>query len=282
MKPIIKWVGGKHRLINELSNNLFIAEGKTYYEPFVGGGSLFLHIQPKKWVINDTNRNLINLWTKIRDEPEELCRNLDILIEEYRTSNDKKEIYYNKRNKYNENIRNNVCETSVHAALFIFLNKTCFNGLYRVNSSGFFNVPWNKNEDPFFVDNDMIKKISIFMNGTEGQIRCLGWKESIYDVEKDDFVYFDPPYYPQNKTSFTTYTTDVFHTDEHEDMAREIHELDSRDVLFMLSNSNVEKVREMYSKFSISPVSLSRSISCKKNSRGKKDCELIITNYLKI
>ena len=106
MKPIIKWAGGKHRLINELTHNSNISEGSTYYEPFVGGGSLFLHLQPMKWVINDTNPNLINVWRKIRDDIDTLCRNLFLLTDEYKNSSNKKQTYLDKRNIYNENIKN--------------------------------------------------------------------------------------------------------------------------------------------------------------------------------
>lgn len=282
MKPIIKWAGGKHRLINELTNNASISQDNTYYEPFIGGGSLFLHLQPRKWVINDTNPNLINVWKKIKDDPVGLCENLDTLVEEYKNSNDKKQTYIDKRTLYNENIKNKEYGNITQAALFVFLNKTCFNGIYRVNKAGFFNVPWNKNENPFFFDGDAIKQISSYMNETIGQIKCCGWEDAIEDISKDDFVYFDPPYYPENKTSFTTYTNDAFKVDEHEELARKIIELDRKGVNVMLSNSNVQQVRVLYSSFYITDVSVSRSISCKKEKRGRKDCELIITNYLKI
>ena len=120
------------------------------------------------------------------------------------------------------------------------------------------------------------------MNETAGQIKCCCWEEAIEDISEDDFVYFDPPYYPENKTSFTTYTNDVFKAEQHEELANKIVELDKKGVRVMLSNSNIERVRELYSNFFITDVAISRSISCKKEKRGRKDCELIITNYLKI
>lgn len=267
LKPIIKWAGGKSRMIQHLTNNIKEING-TYYEPFVGGGALFLYLKPKKWVINDTNKQLIDMWIQIRDSPNRLYEELNILVNAYLGSENKKDFYMTKRELFND---------SPTPSLFIFLNKTCFNGLYRVNKSGKFNVPWNKNQDPHFPSLEHIMSISMYMNTTEGEIRCTDWEQAISDIEPNDFIYLDPPYYPKNSTSFTTYTKDNFTIEDQKKLSVRISELKNIDI--MLSNSNVPKVLELYSSFIIQEIPLSRSINSDKDKRKKTACELIITNW---
>ncbi len=270
LKPLIKWAGGKSRMIHHLTNNMIEING-TYYEPFIGGGALFLHLQPKKWVINDTNKQLIDLWIQIENYPVQLYEELQSIANDYLNSENKKDFYLIKRDFFNN---------SPTPALLIFLNKTCFNGLYRVNKNGKFNVPWNKNENPHFPTLEHIISISTFMNRTDGEIRCVNWEEAISDIEENDFIYFDPPYYPKNSTSFTTYTKDNFTIDDQKKLASKISEL--KNINIMMSNSNVPKVFELYSSFIIQEIPLSRSINSDKAKRKKSDCELIITNWFPV
>lgn len=271
MEPILKWAGGKRQLISELSKyvsreNL---ERHTYYEPFVGGGALFLYLAPKKAVINDVNSELICMYETIRDFPKELIKKL-------------KEFKANYPDNYEE-IRSldrqpdfSNSDRIIRAARFIYLNKTCYNGLYRVNSQGFFNVPIGKYVNPSIVNESKIFKLSEYLKNNKIKITNVDFEESICSAKKGDVVYFDPPY-DYEETGFTTYSSDGFN---HEDLIRlksACDRLIKSGCTIIVSNNDTKFVNSLFVGpfYEIHHVEANRFISCNGETR-KKAKEVII------
>jgi len=246
----------------------------TYYEPFLGGGAVFFHlvnVLPKfDAVLSDINRELISSYVVIKNEVEDLITLLKNHREKYR--NDPKNYYYAVR----------ASEPSLaaeRAARLIFLNKTCFNGLYRVNKKGKFNVPSGWFLDPSIFDEENLRAISVALRWSNARILVQDFQEATKEAKKDDFIYFDPPYNPKSSTaSFTCYTEGGFAKEDQERLQKWSTALGKRGCKVLLSNSDTPEVHALYNDYRIETVSAMRAINCKGNGR-MGHTELIISNY---
>lgn len=270
MKPFVKWAGGKRQLLPELLKRI-PEDYKNYYEPFVGGGALLFELCPEWAIINDKNKYLINAYRQIRDNPRDVIRRLEIIDKGQSKPYD--EYYYNCRSKYNHKIKNNICDVEA-AALLIYLNKHCFNGVYRVNQKGFFNVPYNGTYGASY-DAENIMSCAEYLKDVA--IIDMDFRDACLTAGKKDFVYLDSPYAPLNTTTFQNYVVGGFGEKEHKRLAKVFKELTIRGCYCMLSNHNTDIIRELYKDFYIEEVDVSRSINSDgKNRKGK---EVIIRNY---
>ena len=266
--PIVKWVGGKRQLMFELLKNMPKSYNR-YFEPFIGGGALFFELQPENAYISDMNEELINLYSVVRDNVYELISDLN----KHEVS---KEYFLEIRNLDRTDEYKNLSNVQ-RASRFIYLNRTCFNGLYRVKSQGQFNVPYGNYKNPRIVDENNLLNCSELLKNTE--IKCADFSEILTKVKRDDFVYFDPPYVPLNETSsFTSYTKDGFDMDMQFKLREVCDELDSMGVMFMLSNSDTKFVNELYSNYEIKKVFASRAVNANAEGRGKIT-EVLVRNY---
>ena len=270
-KPIIKWVGGKRQLLEEIKKRMPQKYNK-YFEPFFGGGALFFELKPENAFINDYNSELINLYKIVRDNPSYLIDNL-------KKHKNELEYYYEVRSKDRDKPLFSKLTEVERASRFLYLNKTGFNGLYRVNSKGEYNVPFGKYKNPNYYDENNLLLCSELLKNAEISI---GDFEIIKDkIEKEDFIYLDPPYVPLNTTSnFTGYTDKGFDDDMHfrlRDLCDYIH---NKGAYFLMSNSTAELVYELYNidGYFIDEVKANRNINSKASGRGKIT-EVIITNY---
>ncbi len=274
-KPFVKWAGGKRQLIPILNENLPETFG-TYFEPFLGGGALLFHMlterQSQKCSISDLNSDLVLSYTTIRDRTEALITSLKNHEKNYQK--DSKSYYYSIRES---NPRSQIEKTS----RLIFLNRTCFNGLYRVNSKGKFNVPLGKYSNPNIVNEDNLRSVSHILQSSKVAIQCRDFESVLRDAKKGDLVYFDPPYQPVSDTAnFTSYTNKDFTYDDLSRLAELCMDLDSKGCRVLLSNSNSKEVADMFSAkpWTVNKIRANRSI----NSNSKKRTghfELLIRNY---
>ena len=266
--PIVKWVGGKRQLMFELLENI----PKSYNpknEPFIGGGALFFELKPNNAYISDMNEELINLYQVVRDNVEELITDLQ-------KHDISKEYFMQIRNIDRTKEYQNLSDVK-KASRFIYLNRTCFNGMYRVNSKGEFNVPFGNYKNPRIIDENNLINCSNLLQKTE--IKNADFSKILNYIQKGDFVYFDPPYVPLNETSsFTSYTKDGFDIDMQFKLRDICDELDSMGVKFMLSNSDTKLVNELYANYEIKKVFASRQINANPNGRGKIT-EVLVKNY---
>ena len=264
IQPLIKWAGGKQRLLT-VYRKLFPKEFKNYHEPFLGSGAVFFYLRPKKAVLIDKNEELINFYRVVRDFPEELME----LVLSYKVS---KEFYYEIRS-LNPRELNEI----QRAARFLYLNKTAYNGLWRVNSKGEFNVPFGRYKKVKFFDRDNLLRASELLK--RATIICGDFEEVLNYVNKGDFVYMDPPYYPLSETSnFSNYTSDGFSKEDHIRVYNTFKKLDEVGCFVMLSNSDTEFIRNLFKDYSIIEVKAPRFINCKAEGR-KPITELVIRNY---
>ncbi|MFB5648075.1 MAG: DNA adenine methylase [Candidatus Nitrosomaritimum aestuariumsis] len=274
-KPFVKWAGGKRQLIPILNDNLPKSMG-TYYEPFLGGGALLFHIlserNGQKCGVSDLNSDLVLTYTTIRDKANDLIHSLKNHSKNYRK--DSKSYYYAIRES---NPRSAVEKTS----RLLFLNRTCFNGLYRVNSKGKFNVPLGKYTNPNIVNEENIRSVSHVLQSSKVSIKCRDFESVLNDAKKGDLVYFDPPYQPVSDTAnFTSYTHKSFTITDLKRLANLCLDLDSKGCKVLLSNSDSQEVAEMFTdkQWKIKKIEANRSI----NSNSKKRTghfELLIKNY---
>lgn len=279
MTPFVKWAGGKHQILNELKNYL-PNKYNHYYEPFIGGGALLFELQPTQATINDYNPQLINVYYQIQDSPKFLIERISKIQNKYNKLEileDKKDYYYKLRSQYNELIAHpeKDPEGIETAALFIALNKLGFNGLYRVNSNGEFNVPWNQKDKLNAYDENNISEINKYLENVE--ILNGDFEEACKTAKKDDLIYFDPPYDSDVET-FTDYTKVGFGKDEQVRLAERFKKLDKKGVKVMLSNHNTKLINELYKDFNIHVIEARRNINSNAAGRGKVE-EVIITNY---
>lgn len=295
MKPFLKWAGGKTQLLNKIHQELpnDIDKCSLYVEPFVGAGSVFLSFISnemfEEYIINDINEKLINLYKTIRDNLDEFLIEIELLKEEYLSCNpeEKSNLFYKIRNEFNTEKDDNIKS----AVYFLFLNKTGFNGLYRENLKGEFNVPWGKYESPSFFDESQIREISRLLNlknsKNENRVKILNYK--FEDLEKyinpNTFIYMDPPYRPISKGGFNNYNKSSFNDDSQIKLAQFYKNLDSKGVRIMLSNSDPKNLDvednffdDLYENFNIQRVYAKRSINSNGSKRGNIS-ELLITNY---
>lgn len=266
--PIVKWVGGKRQLMFELLKNMPKSYNR-YFEPFIGGGALFFELRPENAYISDMNEELINLYSIVRDNVYDLIADLN----KHEVS---KEYFLEIRNLDRTDEYKNLSNVQ-RASRFIYLNRTCFNGLYRVNSQGQFNVPFGNYKNPRIVDENNLLNCSELLKNTE--IKCADFSGILLKVKKGDFVYFDPPYVPLNETSsFTSYTKNGFDMDMQFELREVCNELNSMGVMFMLSNSDTKLVNELYANYEIKKVFASRAVNANADGRGKIT-EVLVRNY---
>ncbi len=272
MEPFVKWAGGKRQLLDKIwerTPNKF----ETYYEPFVGGGAVLFHLKPQKAVISDVNEQLINVYRQLQKDPRAVIHK----IKELDRHTCDKEYYLSMRAEYNEKISEHELDAEC-AAYMIWINKHCFNGLYRVNGKGLFNVPWNNKQSGSSMDEANLMSIGYYLQNSDVTILCEDFESVCKSVTEKDFVYFDSPYIPVSETaSFTDYTKDGFSYDDHVRLATLYKELDSRKVKTMLSNHDVDLVYELYDGFKIESIDVKRNINS--NAKKRKGKEVIITNY---
>ncbi|HDO9489876.1 TPA: DNA adenine methylase [Clostridioides difficile] len=270
VQPVLKWVGGKRQLLNEIEK--YIPNGNyKYYEPFIGGGAVFFSVQPKNAVINDFNEELINVYMVIKNNLEELLLDLSThkVTEEYYyeiRAIDRSEEY-----KSWSNIKK--------ASRFLYLNKTCYNGLYRVNSSGYFNTPFGRYKNPNIINETVLRAVNKYLNKNKIDIRCGDFEEALKGIRKNSFVYFDPPYEPiSDSSNFTGYTANGFNQSEQKRLKELCDRLDKKGVKFLLSNSNTEFIRTLYKDYKIEIVHANRAINSNASKRGEVE-EVLIRNY---
>ena len=274
--PFIKWAGGKTQILFEIDEKI-PSEFNQYYEPFLGGGALFFHIISNKDIqftahLSDLNEELINAFNVVKNDAEQL---IEVLKHH--------EIMFKKNpSEYYYELRSNVKSTNniQRAARFIALNKTCYNGLYRVNKKGIFNVPIGRYKNPLICDNDNLKKVSIALRYSQAQIQVSDYKQIlIQKAKEDDFIYLDPPYNPTSSTAnFTDYTNTGFNDNDQRELADVFKMLNDRKCKVLLSNSDTPFIRKLYCDFAIQEVEALRAINCKGSKRvGHK--ELLIRNY---
>lgn len=266
--PIVKWLGGKRQIMTDLLCNIPKSFNR-YFEPFIGGGALFFELQSDNAYISDINEELINLYTVVKDNVFDLIIDLN----KHEVSKD----YFLKIRNIDRADEYNNLSNIQRASRFIYLNKTCFNGLYRVNSQGQFNVPFGNYKNPRIVDENNLINCSQLLKKTE--IKCADFSTILNKVEKGDFVYFDPPYVPLNNTSnFTSYTKEGFSLDLQYKLWEVCNELDRKGVYFMLSNSDTKFVNDLYANYKIIKVFATRAVNAKADGRGKIT-EVLVRNY---
>lgn len=273
-KPFVKWVGGKRqllkqfRLMNLYPPEKFNSKTNRYFEPFVGGGAVFFDLLPDKAYLSDLNKELVITYNVIKN-------NVDNLIKSLEKHQYEKGYFLKVRAKD----LNKMSDLEI-ASRFIFLNRTCFNGMYRVNSKGGFNVPFGKYSNPIICDKENLRKVSEKLQNVE--ISHQDYKAVLKKAKKGDFVYFDPPYYPVSKTaSFTSYTADTFLDKEQLELRDTFLELSKRGCYVMLSNSDTPFINKIYSGIKgvrITKVQAGRVINSKISGRGKIT-EVLVTNY---
>lgn len=265
----VKWAGGKKQLIEQFKP-LFPKNIKRYIEPFIGGGAVLFYIlenyKPEEVIIFDINEELINTYKIIKDDVESLIIELKKL-----KSLHSKEHYYEIRSE-NPQLLSNL----TRASRFIYLNKTCFNGLYRVNSKGGFNVPIGSYKNPLVCPEDDLRKISKLLKNVkiinDDFSKCLEY------AQEEDFIYFDPPYYPLKKSSFTTYAKNKFLDEEQKELKNVFSKLDKKGCKVMLSNSDTEFIKNLYGDYPIKEVKATRMINSNAKNRGKIN-EVVVRNY---
>jgi len=242
---------------------------RTYREPFLGGGSLFFGLMPSKAILSDANKHLIMAYECVRDFPDLIYK---YLLEHKRK--DCEEYYYQIRELYNK--RRNGVDSVAQAARFIYMNKTCYNGIFRVNQKGLFNVPYGRYKTASLPTHEHLRKVSSVLQSKE--IFAAPFEKTLEEVEKGDFIYLDPPYPPLNGTSnFTHYTENKFNDSDQERLATIVKDLDSAGCLFMMSNAKTKKIARLYKEFESVSLPVTRFITCKKI--RKKVQELVIKNY---
>ncbi|MGD1918708.1 MAG: DNA adenine methylase [Pleurocapsa sp.] len=271
-QPYLKWAGGKRQLLPAIKE--FVPKFTRYYEPFIGAGAVLFSLQPKKSVINDTNVELINCYHVIRDNPDELLE----LCQQHKEKNSKEHYYWVRKQDRQDDFFSKT--TVERAARIIYLNKTCFNGLFRVNSNCQFNVPYGNYANPTIADPAVIKAVSAYLN--QGNVRILNgdFEKAVSTARKGAFIYFDPPYHPISDTSsFTGYSVNGFGENEQRRLKKLCDRLSDRGCNVLISNSSAALIKELYSdsRYKIEEVNASRAINAVGSKRGKIK-ELLIHN----
>ncbi len=268
--PFLKWVGGKRQIMPTIDQHL--PKGiKHYIEPFIGGGAVFFHLQPKKAILNDFNSELINVYRVIKDDVEGL---LVDLVKHKNESAYFYEIRGMDRTKEFENL------TDVErASRVIYLNKTCFNGLYRVNSSGEFNSPFGRYKNPNILNEPILRAVSYYLNENDIQLRNSDYDEILREADKRSFVYLDPPYHPVSESSnFTGYVQGGWDVNDQIRLREACDQLDKKGVKFLQSNSSSDFIREQYKSYKVHVIKANRSVNSDGEKRGEVE-EVLIKNY---
>ena len=269
--PVLKWVGGKRQLLGTLRPLLPKTISK-YCEPFIGGGAMLFDLQPKKALVNDINSDLILVYTVIRDSVDELIHRL----EQFENTS---EAFYAVRDWDRDREKYEALSDIERAARIIYLNKTCYNGLYRVNNAGEFNSPFGNYKNPNIVNAPVLRAVSAYFNAAEITFSTVDYAELLQNVRRGTFVYLDPPYDPVSDTSsFTGYARGGFTRADQIRLRECCDALNRRGVRFMLSNSATDFIREQYAAYNITIVQAKRAINSVASKRGDVD-EVVVRNY---
>lgn len=270
--PFVKWAGGKRQLLQQIRERM-PEQYNNYYEPFIGGGAVLFELQPENAWINDINTALVHTYRQIQGNPEDFLREVEKLDQEM--PEDGKSYYYEMRELYNDKLMKQEYDTGL-AALFVFINKHCFNGLYRVNGKGLFNVPYN-NSRKASVDRELILETSRYLQKV--RITQGDFEEACKEAGEGDFVFIDSPYAPLNPTSFESYTKEGFDIESHKRLADLYDRLTRRGCCCMLTNHNTELINQLYQGkgYRIDVVSVKRMINSDASKRTGE--EVIICNY---
>ena len=268
IRPFIRWAGGKSKIISNLLEYVPHEYGR-YWEPFLGAGSMFFALKPEFSILSDLNDHLISCYKIVKDHPEKIYK----LLKEY-SSKTSESYYYKMRDKYNNTL--SLSNPIEHAALFIYLNKTCFNGIFRVNTKGKFNVPYGYKKTPAIPSKDLLMEISNSLGGAE--LLSGSFEKILLAAKKKDFIYLDPPYPPINGTSFFThYTKERFDKNDQRKVAEIAGYLGSRGCKVMISNAETDLIMSLYKGWKIISLPVTRWITCKKHKH--KVNEVVILNY---
>jgi len=270
--PFVKWVGGKRQLLNEIEKHI-PEQFSRYYEPFAGGGAVLFYVQPKKAVINDSNEELVNLYNVIKESSEELIKDL-------KKHKNEERYYYKVRGIDREKEKYLELSNVQRASRIIFLNKTCYNGLFRVNSSGEFNSPFGRYRNPNIINDVRIRAASNYLSNNDIKILSTDYEKSLLKIRKGAFVYFDPPYDPvSDSSSFTGYTKNGFDRTEQERLKKVCDKLNDKGVKFLLSNSSTKFIKGLYREYNIVSIKAKRAINSKGDGRGETT-EVLVKNYV--
>jgi DNA adenine methylase len=272
VSPFVKWVGGKRQLMDSILEAMpKNIRNYTYVEPFIGGGAVLFHVQPQSAIINDFNSELINVYNVVKE-------NLDELIIDLKKHKNESEYFYHIRSldRSEDFAKRGKIQ---RASRFIYLNKTCYNGLYRVNSAGEFNSPFGRYKNPNIVNEPVLRAVSSYLNSNDVRIFSGDYNDVLKDVDKNSFVYLDPPYHPISESSnFTGYIQGGWNIVDQTRLRKACDELTKRGVKFLLSNSASSFIKDQYRNYNIRIVKATRSINVDAEKRGEVD-ELLIRNY---
>lgn len=272
VSPILKWVGGKRQLLDSIEP--LIPKCSTYYEPFIGGGAVLFSRQPDKAVINDSNPELINVYLTIKNEPEALIEKL----KEHKVNSSEDYFYSIRALDRDKDVFENMTNVE-RAARIIYLNKTCYNGLFRVNSLGEFNSPWGRYRNPNITNETTINALHTYFNKANITIKCGDYKEALKGIRKGAFVYFDPPYMPiSSSASFTGYTAGGFGEQEQIALKEQCDALNAKGIKFLLSNSSCPFIEDLYKDYIVEYVNAKRAINANPEKRGEIK-EVLVRNY---
>lgn len=275
-KPFLKWAGGKRQLIPEINKYLpNDFSSYTYYEPFLGAGALLFDKQPRKAVVNDTNSQLILTYNAIKED-------VDLLIKLLKQHEEKhsEEYYYQIREKDRDVEKFDLLNDIEKAARLIYLNKTCYNGLYRVNSQGLFNVPFGRYKKPLICDESVLRAVSLYLNNSKIKMLNVDFETAIKGIREKSFVYFDPPYHSPNSSNFTGYQASGFDENEQKRLSDLFARLTNKNIKCLLSNSDTKFIRELYNSkdYKIVTIKAKRSINSNNKGRGEVN-EVLIKNW---
>jgi DNA adenine methylase len=270
VEPILKWVGGKRQLLTEIEK--YIPKHNTYHEPFVGGGAVLFHIQPNKSIINDVNSELINLYKVVKHDVESL------IIDLKKHSNDEDYFYQIREVDRYKNIYSEFTNVE-RASRILYLNKTCYNGLFRVNRAGEFNAPFGNYKSPNIINENTLRAVSNYFNKADIEFKNCDFEKALKTVKKGDFVYLDPPYDPVSVSSnFTGYNKGGFDKEKQTRLKSACDNLNNKGVKFLLSNSATSFIKNLYKDYKIEVVQAKRAINSKTDKRGEVD-EILVRNY---
>ncbi|BAH07087.1 DNA adenine methylase [Clostridium kluyveri] len=271
VEPVVKWAGGKRQLLPELKK--YIPKNiSTYYEPFLGGAAVLFDIQPKKAVVSDINEELINLYMAIRD-------NVDELIEDLKKHKNTPDYFYKIRGLDRETSIYSKLTKVERASRIHYLNKTCYNGLFRVNMAGQFNSPFGNYKNPNITNEITIRAVSKYLNEANIKLKYCDYEETLKSIRKGAFVYFDPPYDPvSNSSNFTGYAKGGFNRDEQWRLRNVCDKLNSKGIKFLLSNSSTDFILDLYKDYNTKIIQAKRFINSNGNKRGEID-EVLVRNY---
>lgn len=271
--PVVKWVGGKRQIIDEIIK--YVPDSfSTYYEPFLGGGAVLFELQPKKAVVNDVNEELMNIYEVIKDNVDELIEGL----KRHKIKNDKA-YFYEIRELDRDREQYNLLTPVERASRIIYLNKTCYNGLFRVNKSGEFNAPFGNYKNPNIVNETTLRAVSAYFNKAKIRFTCQDFEDALKWSRKGAFVYLDPPYDPVSETaSFTGYDKGGFDHNEQIRLKKTCDKLNKKGIKFLLSNSATDFIMDLYQDYKIEVIQAKRVINSKADRRGNVD-EVLVMNF---